>query len=151
MPQALGTHEQGNRKSIPKLTRVNADDSRALLYRNLGNGRRLPLLWATTVTMTSGTDQVVVASNIEFHGFKLCDGKVEITPIVSGTSSAEYADTNILGKTYVVKNTTDNQIIIKSTAPVSPVAGTECCFDVYIYFGTSTDFNSTDSNQIWKR
>ena len=146
MPQALG----GFRKSIPKLTRVNADDSKALLVRNLGNGRKVPLLWATTVTMTSGTQQVIVASDIAFHGFNICEAKVEITPIVSGTGDTTYPDTNILGKVYVVKNATDNQIIIKSTVPVSPVAGTECCFDVYVYFGDSTDFNSADSNQIWQ-
>lgn len=144
MPQALG----GTRKSIPKLVRVNADDERALIYRNLGNGRRLPLLWATTVALVSGTNQqTVVASDIEFHGFKLCDGKIEITPVVAGAGTDTYPDTNILGKVYVVKNTTDNQIIIKSTAEIA--AGATCNFDVYVYFGTSTDFNSTDSNQIW--
>lgn len=145
MPQAL----TGFRKSIPKLVRVNADDSRALLYRNLGNGRRLPLFWATTVTLVSGTNPTLVASGIEFHGFKICDGLVEITPIVSGTSSAEYSDTNILGKVYVVKDTTLNQILIKSTVEVKE--GKSCDFDVYIYFGSKVDFSSTDANQIWKR
>jgi len=150
MPQALGTHEQGNRKSIPKLVRVNADDSRALIYRNLGNGRRLPLLWATTVSLVSGTSQqTVVASAIEFHGFNIGQAKVEITPVVSGTSATSFPDPNILGKVYVVKDATNQQIIIKSTAEIIPDA--TCNFDVYIYFGTSTEFNSTDSNQIWKR
>jgi len=145
MPQA----QTGSRRSIPKLVRVNADDDRALIYRNLGNGRRLPLLWGTTVTLVSGTDQyTVVASGIEFHGFKICDGKVEITPVVSGTSAETYPDTNILGKVYVVKDTIENQILIKSTAEVA--VGVECQFDVYVYFGSSTDFSSTDSNQIWK-
>jgi len=144
MPQALG----GIRKSIPKLTRVNADDSRALLYRNLGNGRRLPLLLATTVSLVSGTQQVIVASDIAFHGFNICEAKVEITPIVSGTGATEFPDPNILGNVYVVKNATDNQLIIKSTVEMIP--DVTCNFDVYIYFGTSTDFNAADSNQIWK-
>ena len=145
MPQAL----TGSRKSTPKLVRVNADDSRALLYRNLGNGRRLPLLWATTVSLVSGTSQqTVVASDIAFHGFNICEAKVEITPIVSGTGATEFPDTNILGKVYVVKNATDNQLIIKSTAEIIP--DVTCNFDVYVYFGTSTEFNSADSNQIWK-
>lgn len=144
MPQA----QTGSRKSIPKLTRVNADDSRALLYRNLGNGRRLPLLLATTVSLVSGTQQVIVASDIAFHGFNICEAKVEITPIVSGTGSTEFPDSNILGNVYIVKNATDNQLIIKSTVEMIP--DVTCNFDVYIYFGTSTDFNSTDSNQIWK-
>lgn len=143
MPQALS----GIRKSTPKLTRVNADDSRALLYRNLGNGRRLPLLFATTVTLVSGTG-TVVASDIAFHGFNICDAKVEITPIVSGTGDTTYPSTEVLGNVYVVKNTTDNQLILKST--VQPQPGVECNFDVYIYFGTSTDFKAADSNQIWK-
>jgi len=153
MPQAL----TGFRKSIPKLTRVNADDSKALIYRNLGNGRRLPLLWGTTVSLTSGTNQqTVVASGVEIHGFKICEGKVEITPVVSGTSSygvtsTAYPDENILGKVYVVKDYTANQVIIRSTVEIA--VGATCDFDVYIYFGTgsSTDFSSTDSNQIWKR
>jgi hypothetical protein len=145
MPQAL----TGSRSSIPKLTRVNADDSRALIYRNLGNGRRLPLLLATTVSLVSGTSQqTVVASDIAFHGFNICEAKVEITPIVSGTGSTEFPDSNILGNVYIVKNATDNQLILKSTVEMIP--DVTCNFDVYIYFGTSTDFNSTDSNQIWK-
>jgi hypothetical protein len=144
MPQAL----TGSRSSIPKLTRVNADDSRALIYRNLGNGRRLPLLLATTVSLVSGTQQVIVASDIAFHGFNICEAKVEITPIVSGTGATEFPDSNILGNVYIVKNATDNQLILKSTVEVIP--DVTCNFDVYIYFGTSTDFNSTDSNQIWK-
>ena len=144
MPQAL----TGSRKSTPKLTRVNADDSRALLYRNLGNGRRLPLLLATTVSLVSGTQQVVVASDIAFHGFNICEAKVEITPIVSGTGATEFPDPNILGNVYVVKNATDNQLIIKSTVEMIP--DVVCNFDVYVYFGTSTDFNAADSNQIWK-
>jgi len=144
MPQA----QTGSRKSIPKLTRVNADDSRALLYRNLGNGRRLPLLLATTVSLVSGTQQVVVASDIAFHGFNICEAKVEITPIVSGTGATEFPDPNILGNVYVVKNATDNQLIIKSTVEMIP--DVVCNFDVYVYFGTSTDFNAADSNQIWK-
>jgi len=145
MPQA----QTGSRKSIPKLTRVNADDSRALLYRNLGNGRRLPLLWATTVSLVSGTQQVIVASDIAFHGFNICEAKVEITPIVSGTGATEFPDPNILGNVYVVKNATDNQLIVKSTVEMIP--DVVCNFDVYVYFGDSTDFNSADSNQIWKR
>jgi len=144
MPQAL----TGSRKSTPKLTRVNADDSRALLYRNLGNGRRLPLLLATTVSLVSGTQQVVVASDIAFHGFNICEAKVEITPIVSGTGATDFPDPNILGNVYVVKNATDNQLIIKSTVEMIP--DVVCNFDVYVYFGTSTDFNAADSNQIWK-
>ena len=153
MPQA----QTGSRKSIPKVVRVNADDSKALMYRNLGNGRRLPLLWGTTVTLVSGTNQqVVVASGIEFHGFKICDGKVEITPVVSGTAaksgvtSTAYPDTNILGNVYVVKEHTYNQIIIRSTVEIA--AGAECPYDVYVYFGTgeTADFSSTDTNQIWK-
>ena len=145
MPQAL----VGIRKSIPKLTRVNADDEKALLVRNLGNGRKVPLLWATTVSLVSGTSQqTVVASDIAFHGFNICESKVEITPIVSGTGDTEFPDPNILGKVYVVKNATNNQLIIKSTAEIIP--GATCNFDVYIYFGTSTEFASADSNQIWQ-
>ena len=151
MPQA----QTGSNKSIPKVVRVNADDSKALIYRNLGNGRRLPLLWGTTVTLVSGTG-TVVASGIEFHGFKICDGKVEITPVVSGTaakdgvSSTTYPWPAMLGNVYVVKEHTYNQVIIKST--VQPNPGVRCDFDVYIYFGTgeTNDFSSTDSNQIWR-
>ncbi len=159
MPQAYGPVIGGKRtnvRSIPKLVRVNADDDRALIYRNLGNGRRLPLLWGTAVTLASGTNQqTVVASGIEFHGFRIVDGIIEITPVVSGTadsggvSSTVYPDENILGKVYVIKDYTHNQIIIRSTVEIA--AGAQCPFDVYVYFGTSTSFNSTDSNQIWKR
>lgn len=150
MPQAYGRVRNGVRasvKSVPKLVRVNADDDRALIFRNLGNGRRLPLLWGITVTLASGTQEIVVASGIEFHNFKICDGKIEITPVVEDGCATTYPDTAILGKTYVVKDTTLNQVIIKSTV----AANAECPFDVYVFFGCNTTFSDTDSNQIWKR
>lgn len=159
MPQAYGIVSGGKRtsvKSIPKLVRVNADDERALIYRNLGNGRRLPLLWGTTVTLASGTNkQTVVASGIEFHGFKIVEGIIEITPVISGTtgytgvSDTTYPDPNILGNVYVIKDHTHNQIIIKSTVEIA--SGATCPYDVYVYFGSATTFDSTDTNQIWKR
>ena len=77
MPQAI---MQG--KSTPKLVRVNADDGNAALFRNLGNGHKLPFIWGTSVTMASGTAQVVVSSGVSYNAHKVSEAVVMITPTV---------------------------------------------------------------------
>jgi hypothetical protein len=134
MPQA----QVGKTKSIPKVVRVNAADEEAILYRNLGNGRRLPFIWGTSVTLASGTTSVTVSSGVEFSDLHVTEGLVDITP------------TNDIGATlsyYADKDTSSNVLTIKSTA--APDTG-DATFDVFIMLGTSHDFVSTDSNQIWK-
>jgi len=107
MPQ-LNVGQTGELKSIPKLTKINGDDSAKAIYRNSGNNHSYPLMWASEVTI-SGTE-VVVASGIKWHGFDLATyANVTITPL--GDPGAN--------RLWVDKNTSTNVIKIKSSAPQS--------------------------------
>ena len=125
-------------RSIPKVVRVNADDKDACLYKNLGNGRRVPFLWATTVTLASGTNEILVASGVEFSSFKLSEGRFSVLP---------NSDDDV-GRYYIDKDTTLNTATLKVT---SSVAASNVDFDVMVFLGDSAVFDSNSSNQIWKR
>lgn len=140
MPQATTPHPAGvrsNIKSVPKVVRVNAADGEAVLYRNLGNGRRLPFMWGTQVTMASGTLSGTVSSDVSFHGYDVSAALVFITPTDANSAGKEY---------YVSKDTTAGvntvEIVVDSNT-------TGLNFDVLIMLGTSYDFLSTHTNQIW--
>jgi len=132
MPQAM----TGSRKSIPKVVRVNAADGEAVLYRNLGDGRRLPFVWGTTVTLASGATTAVVSSGVSFNGNNVSAGIAVTTPL----SSAGAALT-----TYLAKDTTANTVTLTATGAPSE----DCNFDVIIMLGTAYDFLSTHSNQVF--
>jgi len=67
----LNIGQQGSLKSTPKLTRINGDDDKKVIYRNLGNNHAYPFIWASTVTVVSGSNTVVLASGIKWHGYDL--------------------------------------------------------------------------------
>jgi len=140
MPQAI---LKG--KSIPKVVRVNADDDKSVLYKNLGDGQRVPFMYATTVTLASGTTEVVVASGVKISGFAVADGQIQATPTFTVASGVTY-DTTVVGTFYIEKNTSTNVVKLKSTA----AAGKDSAFDIFVSLGTGATFSSTDSNQIWK-
>lgn len=132
MPQAKLTG-----KSIPKVVRVNADDDKACLYKNLGNGRRVPFLWATTVTLASGTTESLVASGVEFSDFEVSEGKFSVLPLSSDD----------VGRYYIEKDAVNNITKLKVTSSVS----NDVDFDVMVFLGVDTSFTNESSNQIWKR
>lgn len=104
----LNVGQQGALKSTPKLTKINGDDHSKVIYRNLGNNHAYPFVWAATATMVSGTQSVLVASGIKWHGYDLASyATVVATP-----------EANI-GYVYVDKDTTANTITIKSSAAAS--------------------------------
>jgi hypothetical protein len=104
MPQ-LNVGQTGSLKSIPKLTKINGDDSAKAIYRNLGNNHAYPFMWASEV-MISGTE-LVVASGIKWHGFDLATyANVTITPLADPGAN----------RLWVEKNTSTNVIKIKSSA-----------------------------------
>ena len=133
MPQARLTG-----RSMPKVVRVNADDKDACLYKNLGNGRRVPFLWATTVTLASGTTEILVASGVEFNEFKISEGKFSALPLSSDD----------VGRYYIDKDTSANMATLKVT---TAVAAANVDFDVMVFLGEDTTFTVDSSNQIWKR
>jgi hypothetical protein len=133
MPQA----QTGKTKSIPKLVRVNAADGEAVLYRNLGNGRRLPFIWGTTVTLASGTTEVVVSSGVSFNDHDVAEAVFQAIPLSAAGGALNY---------YIDKDTVNNVVkLMSSTAP------DDIDFDIMIMLGVGYDFLSTHTNQIWRR
>jgi len=140
MPQA-----KLNGRSIPKVVRVNADDNKACVYKNLGNGRRVPFIWGATVTLASGTTEVVVASGVSFNDFTPETGLIQISPVFTVASGVTY-DTTVLGKVYIEKDVDSKTVKLKSTVS----AGADTDFDVLVFLGDDAAFTSSSSNQIWK-
>ena len=100
----IGIGQQGLLKSKPKLTRINGDDDKAIVYRNLGNNHAYPFVFADSFTVASGITTVVLASGVKFHGYDLATYcKVAVTPAFNA------------GAFYVTKNTTSNVISFTCT------------------------------------
>jgi len=133
MPQAILKS-----RSIPKVVRVNAGDGEAVLYKNLGNGRRVPFLWGNTVTLASGTTEVLVSSGVEFNDHKVADGVVLVTPLSTAAANLTF---------YIDKDTANNVVKVVSTA--APSADVE--FDILVFMGDGVEYSDDDSNQIWKK
>jgi anti-sigma-K factor RskA len=132
MPQAVFT---GKTRSVPKVVRINADDGAAIIYKNLGNGRRVPFLWATQVTMASGVASAVIASGIVFSDHKVSEGFVVALPNSDpGT-----------GRVYVDKDTTANTVTL--TITTAPTA--ETTWDVYVFLGDDEASSIGDTNQVF--
>jgi len=134
MPQA----QTGKTKSVPKVVRVNASDGEAVLFRNLGNGRRLPFIWADTFTLASGTTETVVSSGVSFHDYDVSGGIITFSPMSSGGAALT---------TYIDKNTTTNVVKLVATSAPSE----DCDFDIMFMLGVGYNFDSTHTNQIWRR
>ena len=109
--------QQGTLNSVPKLTRINGDDDKKAIYRNMGNNHAYPFLWAGTATMVSGTQSVVIASGIKWHGYDLASyASVVATP------------EGALGYLTVAKDTNANTITITSSAAASGDTGIAVMF-----------------------
>lgn len=121
----LNIGQQGKLKSTPKMVRINGDDDKKAIYRNMGNNHAYPLLWATTATVTLNASSVVVASGIKWHGYDLATyGTVVATPNWSTTC-------------YVTKNTTTNVVTLEvGTAPT--VSGSQYV-DMIFMLGTDLE------------
>ena len=121
MPQALS----GTRRSIPKICRINGDDNMMLIYKNLGNNHAVPFVWSDSATLASGTSEVVVSSGIKFHGKTLAGyGNVTASPM---------SDVGV--RWWIEKDTTDNRILVKSSASV----GSDVDFDLKFMLGDTPD------------
>lgn len=71
----------GTRKSTPKMTRINGDDSQKAIYRNMGNNHAYPMIWSGAVTVASGVSTVTIADGIKFHGYEAASyATVSVTP-----------------------------------------------------------------------
>jgi len=135
MPQSL--KKQGH---TPKVVRINGDDNMTIIYRNLGNGRRVPFLIGTSVTVASGEVTADILSGVKFHGYKISDAVVQVTPTNEAAA----------GRYWVKKDDTTPVLTLHQENTVS---GTNATYDVYVFLGDaalSTLYDDTSSNQIWK-
>jgi hypothetical protein len=67
----LNIGQQGSLKSTPKIVRINGDDNKKVIYRNMGNNHAYPFVWASTATVAHNDTDVVLASGIKWHGYDL--------------------------------------------------------------------------------
>jgi len=140
MPQIYGEvigNVRQEVKSVPKVVRINAGDGEAVIYKNLGNGRRIPYTWWTTVTLASGTASIVVASGVKLNDYKVANARIVATPQGS-LGGATY---------YINKNATTNVVTIVASGN----APANVAFDVQICLADSIAFTSSSNAQIWKR
>jgi len=133
MPQA----QTGKTRSVPKVVRMNAADSDAVIYRNLGNGRRLPFIWGDTITLASGTTSGVISSGVSFSDHDVSEAIVVVTPLTLSGAVSEY---------YVKKDTAANVVSLITVAS----SNIDITYDVMIMLGVGHSFTSADSNQLWK-
>jgi len=136
-------------KSTPKVVRVNASDQFATFFKNLGNGRRVPTLWAETVTLASGTQELVVASGVSFNDFDAAQAKWQVTPVFTTGSGLTY-NTGLLGTVYIEKDEDANVVTLKSTVS-GGLTDDDTDWDVYVFMGDDTHYTVDHSNQIWQR
>jgi len=120
--------QTGTLSSTPKLTSIKGDDNMALVYRNMGNNHSYPFIWSETVTVANGTDTLVLASGVKFHGMDISSAKVSATPI---------EDTGAV-RVWVEKDTVTNKVSIKASGNV----GTDVDFDVLYMLGADADISS---------
>ena len=105
----LNIGQQGKMKSTPKIVRINGDDDKKAIYRNMGNNHAYPFVWASTATM-SGTS-MVLASGIKWHGYDLASyATIVATPDWDTTC-------------YVTRNTGTN-VVTLSVGTAATVSGT---------------------------
>lgn len=105
---SLSQGQVGTLKSMPKITRINGDDHAKVIYRNLGNNHAYPFVWASTAVMPDGDSEVVVASGIKWHGYKLAS----YATVVATPEGA-------LGYLTIDKDESANTITVKSSAAAS--------------------------------
>jgi hypothetical protein len=67
----LGIGQQGKLKSTPKIVRINGDDDKKAIYRNMGNNHSYPFVWSSTATIDLLATSKVLASGIKWHGYDL--------------------------------------------------------------------------------
>ena len=136
----------GALKSMPKLTKINGDDSKAVIWRNLGNNHAYPFIWGHSVTLASGTTEITLASGVTFHGFELATyAKV----IITETSTPELWDDAVAEKTssgvVVIKNVAHNAIVIRSTA----APNIDRTFDVMYMLGENVVIGGMNCDGMW--
>lgn len=134
----LGQAQVGTLKSTPKVCTVKGDDNLKVIYKNMGNGHAVPMLWTDTITVASGSTTATVSSGIKMHGLALASyANVQVT--AADANAGEYSY-------YITKDTGTNVISLVTSSAVNDNA----VFDVKFMLGMSdpaftTAFRDMDS------
>ena len=121
----MNVGQQGKLKSMPKLTKINGDDDKKAIYRNLGNNHAYPFIWASTATMPLGDTEMTLASGIKWHGYDLAS----YVSVIATPNFAAYC--------YVERDTDANVLTLKcSSAPT--VSGSDT-IDVMFMLGSDME------------
>lgn len=135
MPQ-LGNYQTGQLKSMPKLTKINGDDSKSVVWRNLGNNHAYPFIWSHNVAVASGISTVTLASGVKFHGFDLATyATVTVTPCYNA------------GAFYVTKDTTANTITCTVTNAGASDGSSN--LDVKYMLGEEVEISGMNCDGMW--
>jgi hypothetical protein len=114
----VGQALTGKRQSIPKIVKLQADDNKKVVFKNVGNNHTSPFIWADTISVTAA-DSAVIADGVVFQGKDLATyGNVVVTP--RGPIGTEY---------YVEHDTVNNIVTLKLGTTVT------ADFDVQIILG----------------
>lgn len=127
----LGQAQVGTLKSTPKVCTVKGDDNLKVIYKNMGNGHAVPVLWADSVTVISGATTATVASGIKMHGMDLATYAV-VQTTAADANAGEYSH-------YVTKDTGTNVISLVTSTAVSD----DAVFDVMFMLGSANPVFTT--------
>ena len=121
----LGQAQTGTLSSTPKVCTIKGDDNLKIIYKNMGNGHAVPVLWSDSVTVVSGATTVTVASGIKMHGMELASyASVQTTAV--DANAGEYSH-------YITKDTGTNVITLVTSTAVSD----DAVFDVMYMLGNA--------------
>ncbi len=121
----IGNAMPGTYNSMPKMVKVNADDSKTAIYRNMGNNHAYPMMFAGQFTVASGTTEETIMDSVTFHGFDLATyAKVTATPMSDPGA-----------RVWIEKSTGANTVKIK----VGSATSGDVVFDVLCMLGEDID------------
>lgn len=107
----LNIGQQGKMKSTPKIVRINGDDDKKAIYRNMGNNHAYPFVWASTATVPLNESSMVLCSGIKWHGYDLASyATIVATPDWNTTC-------------YITRNTGTN-VVTLNVGTAATVSGT---------------------------
>ena len=107
----LNIGQQGKMKSTPKIVRINGDDDKKAIYRNMGNNHAYPFVWASTATVPLNATSMVLCSGIKWHGYDLASyATIVATPDWNTTC-------------YITRNTGTN-VVTLNVGTAATVSGT---------------------------
>jgi hypothetical protein len=116
-----------NKDPVPNMVGIRASATKALVMKDMGNGHMRPYIWGTTVTISGGVDEVLVASG-EMAGLSVSSGIYVMSRLNSYNDDC-----------YIVKDVVNHTVKIKR----GDTSGDDV-FDVLVFMSTSSVVDVND-------